>query len=278
MIVFLALVIALSQNRSRKAQIATSYAQTLALLNKQQTLAIRIGAIDNLGLIAKEFPEYHGSIVEVLSAYIRERSQKSKQDSPFIQSDIQSSLSIIANRRDQRDPNTRFLDPQKIINLEKSNLKGANLERVNLVGANLKRVNLILGDLNLANLQQVDLTGANLTQANLRVSNLKQAKLDKAILRRAELSLANLSNASLTGANLRKAELSRANLSEADLTKADFSGADLRKANLAQADITDAILFQNVKNLTTEQVKSAKNWQNAHFNSSFRRELEADSD
>ena len=277
-IVFLAFIIFTTQNRNRTAQIAASYAQTLTLLSNQQTQAVRIGAIDNLGLIANEFPEYHWSVVEVLSAYIQERSPLPQHDVPFIQSDIQSALSIISNRQYQRDPVFQLLEPRKTINLQKSNLRGANLERANLVGANLKQVNLSLGNLNLADLRQADFTKANLTQANLRVTNLQQARLNKVILQGSELSLANLTKTNLIGANLRKAELSRANLSYANLTKADFTGADLRKANLSQADITDAIFSSNVKNLTLEQIKSAKNWQNAHFTARFWQKLKKNPD
>ena len=140
-------------------------------------------------------------------------------------------------------------------------LERADLERADLIGANLRG----------ANLTGADLTGANLIGANLRVADLGRAYLEGAYLeganliganlRKANLTGANLTGANLTGANLTVANLTVANLTGADLTGADLTGADLTGANLQGANLQGANLslanFNNVKNLTQEQISSA---------------------
>ena len=79
--------------------------------------------------------------------------------------------------------------------------------------------------------------------------NRGNARLD---LKQTELVLANL-----RGANLRGANLYDANLSGAILNGADLCGTDLYDAILYDAILSGA------KNLTVEQVQSAKNWREA---------------
>lgn len=85
-----------------------------------------------------------------------------------------------------------------------------------------------------AYLAQIDLANANLTRASFRETNLQQAKLQ--------------------GANLHQANFQQANLQAVNLKQADIEAADFRKA----------------KNLTTDQIKSAKNWEKAKFDDVFR--------
>ncbi|HAZ47204.1 MAG TPA: hypothetical protein DDW76_07605 [Cyanobacteria bacterium UBA11369] len=86
--------------------------------------------------------------------------------------------------------------------------------------------------------------------------------IDDADLRGANLSGANLSGTYLETANLRGANLSGANLSAANFMCLDYGVGNLR--------CTD---FRGAKNLTPEQVKSAKNWQQATYDEDFRKKL-----
>nr|WP_322682783.1 pentapeptide repeat-containing protein [Nostoc sp. DedQUE07]MDZ8128091.1 pentapeptide repeat-containing protein [Nostoc sp. DedQUE07] len=117
------------------------------------------------------------------------------------------------------------------------------------------------------NLSGANLSSANLSGANLSSAYLSSANLSRAILSRAILIVANLSGANLSGANLIVANLSGANLSDANLRGADLRGADLSGADLSGADLSYA------KNLTSEQVKAAKNWDKAKYDKDFRAKL-----
>lgn len=116
----------------------------------------------------------------------------------------------------------------------------------------------------------------------LENANLSNANLVGAYLETANLYRANLSEANLVGVNLETSNLYRANLSRADLERTILSKANLERANLSQANLYRAILseanlkgaiLKGAKNLTPEQVKGAKNWEQATYNLHFREKL-----
>jgi uncharacterized protein YjbI with pentapeptide repeats len=153
-----------------------------------------------------------------------------------------------------------------------TDLRGANLSRANLSGANLYGANLSGADLSRANLSDVNLSGADLSRANLSDVNLSGA----------DLFATNLSSVFLRNANLRNANLSGANLSRTDLVSADLSGAylwgtNLRGANLVVTNLTNADLLSTdllgAIGLDLKQVKLAKNWEKAKYDSKFRKKL-----
>ncbi|MEH1888180.1 MAG: pentapeptide repeat-containing protein [Nostoc sp.] len=120
-----------------------------------------------------------------------------------------------------------------------------------------------------ANLSSAQLGFADLGVANLRGANLSSASLFNADLRSADLRSADLSDAdfvSISG-NLSSANLSHADLRGANLSYANLSGVNLFSANLSGANLSYA------KNLTPEQVKSAKNWDKARYDEVFRAKL-----
>ena len=72
----------------------------------------------------------------------------------------------------------------------------------------------------------------------------------------------DLKQTELVLADLRGADLANANLYDANLSGAILHGTDLRGTDLYNAILYDAIL-SGAKNLTAEQVRSAKNWRDA---------------
>ncbi|QFS47058.1 pentapeptide repeat-containing protein [Nostoc sphaeroides] len=146
-------------------------------------------------------------------------------------------------------------------NLSRANLSRADLSRADLSRADLSRANLSYANLGGANLSGANLGGANLGGANLGGANLGGANLSSANLGGANLSSAYPSDANPIGANL-IIYLRGANLSDANLSDANLLGANLSSANLSGA-----------KNLTPEEVKSAKNWDKAKYDKDFRAKL-----
>ncbi len=157
-------------------------------------------------------------------------------------------------------------------NLSRANLSGANLSGANLSGAYLIDANLSGAYLSDANLSSAYLSSANLSSANLSGANLIDANLIDANLSGAYLIDANLSSACLSSVYLSSANLSGANLRDADLRDAILRDAILRDANLSGADLSGADL-RDAKNLTPEQVKSAKNWEQAIYDPELRQQL-----
>ena len=243
---------------SEEKQITERFSKAVELLGNAN-IHVRLGGIYALERISKDSERDYWQIIEILTAYVRENTQvtkveESEKDITPVSTDIQAVLTVLTRRskaygHGEENP----LDLSKS-NLQKANLKGANLVGANLVEANLQR----------ADLQEAKLVGANLQKAKLQEAKLQIAKLQGANLVEANLQGANLRGADLWGANLQEANLQEADLWEADLWGADLWRADLWRAKLGGTDTRES------KNLTPEQVKIAKNWEDADYQEEFR--------
>lgn len=146
--------------------------------------------------------------------------------------------------------------------LSEGNLNGAILCEADLSGAEMIKAYLIEADLRMANLE-----GVNLAHAELREADLRMARLRKACLYDARLLRANLKWTNFMEADLRKAYLENADLGSASLKKADLSGAKLAGADLLLTD------FLESKGLKPDQLRQAKNWQNAVYSDDVSQKL-----
>ncbi|MBW4457342.1 MAG: pentapeptide repeat-containing protein [Nostoc indistinguendum CM1-VF10] len=144
-------------------------------------------------------------------------------------------------------------------NLSNANLSCANLSNADFIGANLSRANLSNADLSRANLSRANLFSADLSRANLISANLTGANLTGANLSGTRHIGANFSDADLSRANLTSAVLST-NLRNANLSDANVSGADLSCYTVSTERLICTDL-KGVKNLTSQQIKAAKNWE-----------------
>jgi uncharacterized protein YjbI with pentapeptide repeats len=263
-------------------QITERFTKAVEQLASQE-IAVRLGGIYALERIAKDSEKDHWTIMEVLTAFVREplplkapleaekpllelppHIQKTKDDKQpqKLRIDIQAALTVIGRRdkdlenekldlsnADIAGANLREAQLQGVI-LRKANLQGANLEKANLQQANLIEANLQQANLTKADLQGTTLIEAQLQGAELGKAQLQGAELGGAKLQGARLSYANLQGAFLQLADLQSTRLSHAQLQRANLMRADLQGADLNEANLEGANLSQA-------NLTQQQIESA---------------------
>ncbi|MFN7909868.1 MAG: pentapeptide repeat-containing protein [Microcystis sp.] len=246
-----------------------------------------IGGIYSLERIAKDSPKDQWTIMEVLTSYIRKNSpipsniqqlkpeerKKALKKLPSVSISVQAALTVIGRRKvenDQAGDNlAETTDPNKIkiLDLSRTNLRGANLIGANLIGAYLIGANLIGANLNGAYLIRANLNGAYLIRADLNGAYLKGAYLKGADLWGAKLWGANLNEANLYGARLNGADLYRAKLKGANLNRANLKGANLNGANLNGADLIGAELIganlYGAEDLNPERIKSACFWEKA---------------
>ncbi len=219
---------------AQEGQITERFTRAIEQLGSEK-LEVRLGGIYALERIAGDSEKDHWPIMEVLTTYLRRRTEGSTLIKP-IPLDIQAILAVIGRRRVEFDP------PEQRLDLRRTNLSGANLMKANLARANLVFARLFGADLSEANLSGGNLSGGNLSEADLSGANLSGADLPGANLSKVNLSGANLSGARLSYPGLRPANLSEAILSGADLTRADLRGANLRDAvGLTREQIESAI-------------------------------------
>lgn len=82
----------------------------------------------------------------------------------------------------------------------------------------------------------------------------------------------NFAGGSFVFAKLQRSVWKNANCAGCNLTNADLTGSDLESLNLSGANIHLAD-FRGAKNLTVEQITSAKNWQHGKYDDQFSQAL-----
>jgi uncharacterized protein YjbI with pentapeptide repeats len=238
--------------QAEQGQVADRYTKAIEQIGSDKP-DVRIGGIYALERIARDSDRDHPTVVEVLSAFVREHSREQRppvepgRETPrrATRPDVQAALIVLARRDPKRDVRTLDLFGADLncANLSSANLGGAQLNGTNLQGTTLAHADLSEASLEGADLTAADLTGADLPDARLTGAHLAGADLTEANLSEANLDGADLTGADLTDAYLRSAGFSDANITGAYLAGAFLNGADLTEANLGRADLTNAHLF-----------------------------------
>ena len=233
-------------------------------------LEVRLGGIYALERISKDSSKDYWTVMEVLTAFVRERSNSNTDDKASKQTQENQQTS---------SPTTDIHAVLTILERRSKSYGKGEENRLDLRGTNFRDIDLRDNDFSNADLSRADLSRADLSNAKLSGTKLNGANLDSANLSRADLNgSTNLSSADLSSANLNGAKLWGADLNSAKLWGADLTSADLNSANLSGAQIgclkkSECTNLTNTKNLTLEQVKSAKNWQKAKYDKDFRIKL-----
>ena len=212
---------------SREGQVTDRYTKAIEQLGSDK-LDVRIGGIYALERVARDSAKDHPTIMEVLTAFIREHSREpwpvdgegAQQGKKKTRPDVQAAVTV-AGRRDAK----RDILP---IDLAGANLTGANLAYANLADANLTGA---------------DLAGANLTRANLaartspaRTSPTRTSTDAKPRRREPHRRAPRRRGPHRRGPRLR--ELTARTSTGANLIGARLTCADLTGAHLTGADLT----------------------------------------
>ena len=135
---------------------------------------VRIGGIYSLERLARDSPQDHWTIMEVLTAYVRDKSPlpkgwletppEKRKPLELVTTDVQSALTVIGRREVKQDPAGRYL------NLSRSNLSSANLSLAKLSSAFLFK----------SNLSGADLMGTIFKKARLKDTIFKETDINRA--------------------------------------------------------------------------------------------------
>ena len=275
---------------TQEKQITERFSKAVEQLGNEESRTVRLGAIYSLERIAKDSQYDHWTIMEVLTAFIREKSNDNREPDSKIPEDIQAALTVIGRRNTEND-----LENGKI-NLSRSNLSGANFSEAKLNKANLNDVELNKANFCYANLigayfcntnltgtyfTNVNLTGANFLDANLTGTYFTNVNLTRTSFFNANLTYANFNNVNLANADFPKTNLTRAKFFCAKLINSKFQDANLYETQLYKVDIKDAHFIKNpwepnsiIKNLTIQQILKAKNSDKANYNSGFEEQIQ----
>ncbi|MBD2252063.1 pentapeptide repeat-containing protein [Nostoc parmelioides] len=251
----------LNLKATQDKQLTERFAKAVEMLGHQD-IHVRLGAIYLLERISKDSAQDYWQIMEILTAYVREKSPyqypyntvNNLEDEPYVPlpTDIQAVLTVIGRREDPETKETISLD-----------LSGSNLRGAKLGSANLKKV-----DFRRANLSYAYLVEAELENSIFYKAVIKKANLGKAKLSNAELGESNLFHSILTGANLTGANLGNADLSYTSLNEVNFNDTDLVAANLLEAHLYKA---ENL--FPTQIINKAINWEKAYYDPEFCKQI-----
>lgn len=197
-------------------QVTDRFSKAVEMLADEK-LEARLGGIYLLERIARDSREDHPVVMEVLAAFIRQKT--ANYDRGKVELDIQSALTVIARRNVEND--------QQPIDLRETILRKADLRNASFAGALLTK----------ADLRESNLEGANLQRASLSWANLQEANLEQAILQEAHLTGTNLQKTSLLNADFQKAVLIKANLQGVEMPCVNLQGAKLQMINLQDAKL-----------------------------------------
>jgi hypothetical protein len=156
---------------SREGQVTDRYTKAVEQLGSKE-LDVCIGGIYALERIARDSAKDHPTVMEVLTAFIREHSREqwpppdtgSPEQERLTRPDVQAALSVVGRRDAKRD--IRRIDLRRAT-LAGADLYGAHLDSAILRGATLTRADLTRANLRGADLTDATLTGADLTDADL---------------------------------------------------------------------------------------------------------------
>ena len=214
---------------TEQGQMTDRYTKAIEQLGSDK-LDVRIGGIYALERVARDSARDQSTVMEVLSAFVREHSREQRpplgpditETERSTRPDVQTAVTVVGRRDQERD----FLS----IDLTRAVLHGANLRGAHLDGARFCGADLTGAHLDGAFLARADLSGAHLARAE----SARRGPHSRGPLPRGPLG------ADLSGADLRAAQLGAARLDDASLHDADLSGADLGGAHLNSADLTGA--------------------------------------
>ena len=151
---------------AQEGQVTERFTRAIEQLGHEET-AIKLGGIYALERIAKDSEKDHGPIMEVLTAYVREKAPRQQEYTPRADerppADIQAILTVIG-RRETTGKGRR----NDRLNLSKTHLVGADLSEADLSEASLAWADLRLATLTGAKLNKADFFGTELTGAKLR--------------------------------------------------------------------------------------------------------------
>lgn len=186
---------------AQEGQITERFTRAVDQLGNRCSIAVRLGGIYALERIARDSEKDHWQVMELLAAFVREKSPhrvtESGEEPPCTQpiaKDIQAILTVLGRRNPKYDQKGLRLDLSNTC-LNGARLTDANLEHMTLVGANLRKALFI----------RVNFRGAIFQNTILQGTNLRESKFAKCSFEGANLMGADLKGSKIGDSDFRKA-------------------------------------------------------------------------
>jgi hypothetical protein len=249
-------------------RITESFTKAVEQLGSEH-LPVRVGGIYALERISRESSEDYWTVMETLTAFVRERARwkelgpaddTSSEARHEVPTDVAAVLSVIRRRSQQNRQNwEREQREGWRLDLRSTDLRGADLGKAHLERAILKEACLNKANLEGAYLRKADLSETHLKGASFWKAYLEEADLCGAHLERAIFMQAHLEEAIFWTAHLERANFRGAHLEGVLLIDAHLEGADLRMSIDLPQDQID-VAFGNAETQLPEGMDRPDHW------------------
>ncbi len=256
----------------------------------RKNLEVRLGAIYALERIAKDSPKDHWSIMEVLTAYVRENSQwnpdtkNPNEDLPTPGHDIQAIINVIGRRNTKNDRERLDLS---FTNLKNIIISNGNFNHCNLTNSYLTNTRTNDSYFNHADFSHSILNGLiskrtrfknvsffttemNQTRflrcffndAEILCSSIKDSRINECIFKNSEISRTKFNYSTISNSELQEAELVDVIAIGATLTQIDDGFISKKNIEKMIIDATTIIPFEfeAEREWYEAQIKRSEEW------------------
>jgi uncharacterized membrane protein YhaH (DUF805 family) len=228
---------------NREGQISDRFTKAVSQLG-DANMAVRLGGLYALERIAKDSAKDHGTVMEILSAYVREKAVKT-QDQDAAKSPIKNNKETNFFFAEDHSEDKIPADVRVALTIIGRRIVGQDAAdlRIDLRNASLRGIRLIN-----MNFHKVIFDDADLSAANLSASDFTEASIERADLSGGYLYQTDFTNALLDQSNFSRADFSRADLAASGLNDTNFAGAYLKGAkNLSFELLKTAIIDETTQ-------------------------------
>ncbi|MEM7246656.1 MAG: pentapeptide repeat-containing protein [Acidobacteriota bacterium] len=220
---------------TEQGQVTERFSRAVAHLADEH-VQVRLGGIYALERVARDSLEDHWTVMEVLTAFIRERvpvtfeagQEGFHEDLEPPPLDVGAALTVVGRRTEAQRVSE---SDEQVLDLTGCDLRAARLEGAHLERARLDD-SLLLG----ARLRRAQLSGIQACDTDWRGADLREADLAEA-----DLTLVHFGHAQLDGACLVRADLQEAFIDDCELGKVDLTDANFRSVWLRGSDLSRVV-------------------------------------
>lgn len=235
--IFAVVVTLRSLQVTQEGQLADRFSKSVEQIGSEK-LDVRLGGIYALEVIARDSTDNYATVMEVLSAFVREHAPASScpprmgtgEERKALATDIQAVITVLGRRDVRQD--VESLDLQRSC-LQGIRIKGANYNNANFSNSDMRAASIRDSSFRGADLEDVYLSTSSVERTDFSEANLAYAKAPWSKFTQLKFTHAKMVGVKFAGAfSLRGDDLSGADLTVADLSAVDLEGADLTGATL----------------------------------------------
>lgn len=249
-----------SRKLTEDKNVTDRFVKAAEMLADKDRLAVRLAGIYALERIARDSPEDHWTVMQLLISFIEDRAKESGKPE-FLAKDLTVALSVIGKRNIKND--LKLVIGTEHQSIARLLFSFAHLRLAMLASLNFDRASFAYIDLSRSQLSQISFKDASFGFCPISKTQFTEGALSGAVLKECNLSGSKFVGTKVNRVRFLKCDLKASVFTDVDLSETVFDGSDLSGAD-----------FSSAKGLTEpEQVVQARNWKQAFYSPEFASKL-----